>query len=61
VCILDTFKNWQSEESTVFLENKVIIVPESVDKKGYLAMKYVSYLCFFFLFLTLQFLIVVPS
>ncbi len=32
----DKFDHWESEESTVFLQNKIILAPEGKDQTGFL-------------------------
>ena len=38
------FENWDTQESTVFLKNKVVLAPEGPDQIGYLASTHVSFL-----------------
>jgi len=38
----EVFKAWESEESSIIMQNKICLVPEVPEAKGYLALKYVS-------------------
>jgi len=43
--ISEVFKAWESEESSIIMQNKICLVPEVPEAKGYLALKYVSKKC----------------
>ena len=38
----DKFDHWETEESTVFLQNKIVLAPEGRDQTGFLGQKFVS-------------------
>jgi len=42
----DKFEHWDTQVSTVFLKNKIILAPEGKEQNGYIGQKYVSILPF---------------